>query len=421
VRILLLTVGLLLVSAGTALAVPPRPSFTVTPNTPTAGLPAQFVSTSEVTNDPPPAPPRTITSVEWDFDNDGVRDALGDTPPPYVYPDAGTKSLRMRVTDSAGEAAERVVTLRVNAAPVAQFSVSPEAPVVGQEVLFRSFSYDPGGTALFYAWDTDGDGFDDGRGETTTRTFTTAGDHEVRLQVTDADGISHMVARTVRVGPPPPDPLPIAQFAVSPTEPEVGEQVSLRSFSYDPNGELSSQRWDLDGDGDFDENVHGRTAFTVFSEKGERIVRLEVRDSNGGIQTETETIVVKPQSEDVFASSGLRLMNPFPVVRLAGSVHPRGVRVRTLEAKAPRRSTVTVLCAGKSCPSKKIVKTAKKKPVRFKSMTRFLREGVILSVSVRKGGQIGKYTRWLIRGGKLPVRKDLCLFPNRRKAARCPS
>jgi PKD repeat protein len=409
VRILLLTVGLLLLLAGTALAVPPRPSFTVTPSTPTAGFGASFDSTSEVD------PGRTVTSVLWDFDNDGTWDATGDMPAPYVYPDAGTKSLRMRVTDDALEEGERIFTLRVNAAPVAQFSISPDAPVVGQEVLFRSFSYDPGGTALFYAWDTDGDGFDDGTGDTATRTFTSAGVHQVRLQVTDAD------TRAVSVAPAPADPLPVAQFAVSPAEPEVGEQVSLRSFSYDPNGEVSSQRWDLDGDGDFDENVHGRTAFTVFSQAGERIVRLEVRDSRGGVQTETETIVVKPQSEDVFTSSGLKLMNPFPVVRLAGSVYPRGVRVRTLEAKAPRRSTVTVLCAGKSCPSKKIVKKAKRKPVRFKSMTRFLREGTLLSVSVRKSGQIGKYTRWLIRGGKLPKRKDLCLYPNRRKAARCPS
>ncbi len=142
-RILLLTVGLLLLLAGTALAVPPRPSFTVTPSTPTAGFGASFDSTSEVD------PGRTVTSVLWDFDNDGTWDATGDMPAPYVYPDAGTKSLRMRVTDDALEEGERIFTLRVNAAPVAQFSISPDAPVVGQEVLFRSFSYDPGGTALF--------------------------------------------------------------------------------------------------------------------------------------------------------------------------------------------------------------------------------------------------------------------------------
>jgi hypothetical protein len=114
-------------------------------------------------------------------------------------------------------------------------------------------------------------------------------------------------------------------------------------------------------------------------------------------------------------------MNPFPVVRLAGSVFPRGVRARALEAKTPRRATVTVLCAGKSCPAKKIVKTAKKRLVRFKAMTKFLSAGTLLSVSIRKGGQIGKYTRWRIRGGKLPKRTDRCLYPNRRKPVRCPS
>ncbi len=114
-------------------------------------------------------------------------------------------------------------------------------------------------------------------------------------------------------------------------------------------------------------------------------------------------------------------MSPFPVVRLAGSLYPRGVKVRALEARAPAQATVTVRCAGKSCPSKRIVKTADKSRVRFKAMTRFLREGTIISVSVRKGDLIGKYTRWLIRGGKLPKRKDLCLYPSRRKAARCPA
>jgi hypothetical protein len=41
-------------------------------------------------------------------------------------------------------------------------------------------------------------------------------------------------------------------------------------------------------------------------------------------------------------------------------------------------------------------------------------------VAVRKGNMIGKYTRWLIRGGKLPRRKDSCLYPGRSKPARCP-
>ena len=415
-RILLLALAALLASSAPAIAAP-IPNFSFSPTTPTVGEIVTFLPGTTPDADP-------LTTADWDFQNDTIPDVVNVPALQAVthsYPEAGIFQVRMLVRDAGGDVVNVVKPIRVNAPPVAQFSVSPRTPVAGQEVFFESFSYDPGGSPPALAWDIDGDGFDDGTGATATHTFTTPGAHTVQLRATDADGVSNIATRTVNVGPAPADPLPVAQFAVSPVEPEVGEQVALRSFSYDPNGDLSSQRWDLDGDGDFDESVHGKTAFTVFSTAGERIVRLEARDSRGGVQTETQTIVVKPQSDDMFTSSGLKLMNPFPVVRLAGSVYPRGVRVRTLEAKAPRRSSVTVLCAGKSCPSKKIVKTAKRKPVRFRSMSRFLREGTILSVSIRRSGQIGKYTRWLIRGGKLPKRRDLCLYPNRRKAARCPS
>ena len=323
-RILLLTLGVLLVLAVPATAAP-VPSYTVVPNPPIAGEPATFTSTSTATTG------QSITRVEWDFQSDGVAEVI-DTAAPFtavhIYPNAGSKTLRMSVTENplVPVTTTAYFNIDVNARPVSRFYVSPDAPATGEQVIFRSVSFDPGGAALTYAWDTDGDGFDDGTGETATRTYASAGGRLVGLRVTDSNGVSSTTFQTVNV-----------------------------------------------------------------------------------------------TAKDRFASAGLSLMNPFPVVRLAGSVYPRGVKVRALEAKTPRRSTVTVLCAGKSCPAKKIVKTAKKRLVRFKAMTRFLREGTRLSVSIRKSGQIGKYTRWLIRGGKLPKRKDLCLYPNRRKPVRCPA
>jgi hypothetical protein len=49
-----------------------------------------------------------------------------------------------------------------------------------------------------------------------------------------------------------------------------------------------------------------------------------------------------------------------------------------------------------------------------------LAAGTVITVAVRKGNLIGKHTRWLIRGGMLPKRKDLCLYPRRNRPARCP-
>ena len=314
----------------------------------------------------------------------------------------------------------RPITVASNPPPVAQFAYSPASPVVGQEVIFESFSVDVGGSIASTEWDLNYDGTTftvDRTGNRPTATFTAQGTRRIALRVRDsasppAEGITE---KQLTVGPAPASPLPVAQFSVTPPRPRVGQQVSLRSYSYDPDGSIVSQRWDLDGDGDFEENFTGKTAFTVFPKAGERIVRLEVRDSDGGVQTETQNITVTRAP-----AAGLSLINPFPVARLAGSVYPGGVRVRLLEVRTPPRSRVVMRCKGKSCPDKKITKTSRRKPVRFKVMTRFLRAGTILKVSIRKRGEIGKYTRWLIRGGKLPTRKDLCLYPGKKKGKRCP-
>jgi PKD domain len=245
---------------------------------------------------------------------------------------------------------------------------------------------------------------------------------------------------------------PKPDFTFSPSVPTVGESVT---FTPSPTRALrrATVDWDFQNDGVPDvRNAPAWEAVTYsYPQAGTFNVRMLVRRHNEDEEDEDEDdegddedvlSVVKPITvnappivgptapaigEDVLLRSfstpaGLSLMNPFPVVRLAGSLYPRGVKVRALEAKkTPPDSSVTVLCAGKSCPSKKIVKTAEKKRVRFDAMTRFLWAGTVISVSVRKTDLIGKYTRWRIRGGKLPTRTDRCVYPNRRKPVRCPA
>jgi hypothetical protein len=257
-----------------------------------------------------------------------------------------------------------------------------------------------------------------------------------------------LAAAPVAAAPPSPD------FTYSPTTPTVGQPVTFTPTTTRA-ARGATAHWDFQDDNVPDvRNVPALQAVTYsFPAAGTFSVRMWVRndhdddedDEDDDDDDEEDVIsVVKPirvtappdtrfyvnptapvLGEDVIrqslsSSAGFSLMSPFPVVRLAGSLYPRGVKVRALEARAPAQSTVTVRCAGKSCPSKRIVKKADKSRVRFKAMTRFLREGTIISVSVRKGALIGKYTRWLIRGGKLPKRKDLCLYPRRSKPARCP-
>jgi len=394
----------------------PVPSYTVTPNPPVGGRVATFTSTSITTD------PGGITDVRWDFAGGTGFEQVGN-PTTFPYGSCGPRNVRMRVSDAQGSV---VLAFTVNVVPgptppVAQFRFSPDLPLTGQEVLFESLSYDPDGRVTRYEWDFDGDGFDDGTTADVTHTFASAGGNTAQLRVFDNSCRSSVVAtQPLTVLSALANRLPVAQFAGSPLRPRVGDQVSLRSFSYDPDGSVVAQRWDLDGDGDFDENVTGNSAFTVFTTPGPRIVRLEVRDSTGAVQTVTQTIDVTALGKTDESASGPRLMYPFPVVRLAGSVVSRGARVRTLEVRAPARSRITVRCKGRSCPAKRFVKVSRSREVRFKRMARFLRAGTVIKVAVRKGGLIGKHTRWVIRGAKLPKRKDACLYPGRSKPSPCP-
>ena len=57
----------------------------------------------------------------------------------------------------------------------------------------------------------------------------------------------------------------------------------------------------------------------------------------------------------------------------------------------------------------------------FRRFERSLRFGVTLEILVFKAGEIGKYTRFTIRRGKLPVRVDMCLDAAGVRPLACPS
>lgn len=105
------------------------------------------------------------------------------------------------VVDVAFGAAEQpeVVTF----SPTADFAFVPERPVAGEEITFDgSLSFDPDGEIVKYEWDFDGDGETDATGPRVTFTFAAPGRYEVRLTVTDDDGLTGSVTRPVIVSAP---------------------------------------------------------------------------------------------------------------------------------------------------------------------------------------------------------------------------
>ena len=121
------------------------------------------------------------------------------------------------------------------------------------------------------------------------------------------------------------------------------------------------------------------------------------------------------------------LMQPFPVVRIAGTGTALGVVLSLLKVQQlPAGARITVRCRGPGCPIKSVrrVATPNKRgvaPIEFRRLEHTLRFGVTVEILISKPGEIGKYTRFTVRRGRLPERVDMCLDPARPRPLVCPS
>jgi hypothetical protein len=214
---------------------------------------------------------------------------------------------------------------------------------------------------------------------------------------------------------PPPTP-PLASFRWFPPVPQTGEPVSLVSISTDATSPITGIAWALTSSGPFQGG--GAVLTTSFSTPGAHIVRLRVIDAYDLASVATGTIKVIGRVAS--------LMQPFPVVRIAGTETASGVKLGLLRVQQmPAGAKITVRCTGRGCPIKvarRVAVSSKRgaATVEFRGFERSLRFGITLEVLVSKPGEIGKYTRFAIRRGKLPERVDMCLELAGVKPVVCP-
>jgi len=235
-------------------------------------------------------------------------------------------------------------------------------------------------------------------------------------------GASGAATFTVTPGPGiastalPPLAPPVASFRWFPLVPRTGETVSLVSIASDPTSAITGIAWALSSAGPF--HAGGTVLTTSFSAPGGHVVRLLVTNAYGLSSVATETINVVGRTASV--------MQPYPVVRIVGSQTTLGVKLRLLQVQElPAGARITVRCKGRGCPIKSVKRVAlssrQRIAVGFRVFERTLRSGVTLELLITKPGQIGKYTRFTIRRGKLPERVDRCLDPAGAKPLVCPS
>jgi len=301
------------------------------------------------------------------------------------------------------------------------FGWSPTDPTPGQVVTFTAAA-DPAEGALKYEWDLNGDGTMDQRGKTATWSYAVPGPVSVRLVGKGKGNRRGEAVHTVSVqdagGGVTPRP-PTASFAIAPATPVVNQPVLFTSTSSDPDGTIAAEVWDLNGDGSYD-NGGGATALRAFADAGDHVVGLRVTDDAGLVSFDSQslTVVPAPAPRVMTQKLGLRLLSPFPVVRIAGRITRRGTRVRLVRVEAPVGTTISVRCSGRGCPFRKQVRAVRASAksgaaasVRVRRLERLLKPGVRVRVYVTQRGAVGKYTRFRFRAGHAPARTDRCLMP----------
>ena len=179
------------------------------------------------------------------------------------------------------------VTETPNQSPTASFTADPSSGVAPLGVFFNaSNSSDSDGSIISYAWD-----FKDrntGNGSTINHAFSSAGSYNVELIVTDNEGATDSLTKTITVTQTP-NQSPIASFTANPTSGIVPLEVSFNaSSSSDTDGSITSYQWDFkDGD-----TGTGQTVNHTFSSTGSYSVKLTVTDNDGATDSLTKTITV---------------------------------------------------------------------------------------------------------------------------------
>lgn len=220
-----------------------------------------------------------IVSWEWDF-GDGATSSIQN--PIHLYVNAQIFSVSLTVTDVNGCSETISQDVEVAEAPDLDFTINPNPACLNEPTDFSGSS---GANIASWEWDF-GDGFN-ATGQNVTHAYDQAGDFSVLLTVTDNNGCSNSLAKTVTV-----NPLPNANFQhSSPTC--LGDSTQFTDFSTTPNGYIDTWVWDF-GDGNSstvnfpdDPNVEH-----LYDIAGTYLVTLTVTDVDGCIDSISREVEV---------------------------------------------------------------------------------------------------------------------------------
>jgi PKD repeat protein len=274
-----------------------KPAGLITIPVETTNLTAPIEITFDASNLPYDKTTFDIISYYWDF-GDGSQ-GPGSNVETHLYETKGNGRYEVTLTltfvnkktnEESTQSINRTVTI-ADEQIVAIISADKEEGDIPLTVNFDgSASSDPDGTIKSYAWEVDGQGFEEGD-ETFTHTFDKVGEYTVRLRVTNIDGETNIdeVKITAKLGNMP---TPVINILNSEADNKL---YTEKSYTFDatgtvsPGGSIRSYNWDF---GDGTASVKTRTAQHTFTSAGTYNVILTATDEAGVSASKEMTVQV---------------------------------------------------------------------------------------------------------------------------------
>ena len=199
--------------------------------------------------------------------------------PLHVYASAGQYTVSLTVTDSNGQTDKVSKSVTVNALPTAAFSDSQAASSLSVGFSDLSSAVSPA-TVTGWAWDF-GDG-STSTSESPLHVYASAGQYTVSLTVTDSNGQTDKVSKSVTV-----NALPTAAFSDSQAASSLSVGFSDLSSAVSP-ATVTGWAWDF-GDGS---TSTSESPLHVYASAGQYTVSLTVTDSNGQTDKVSKSVTV---------------------------------------------------------------------------------------------------------------------------------
>lgn len=281
---------------------PPEAAFRHAPARPATGQEILFTDASR-------KPDGALAEWRWDFgDGNASRGPVAR----HAYAAPGRYEVRLTVTDDWGALASVAVPVEVmDAAPLVERIVAePASPVAQQPVRLRAVAADLEGGLRGIEWDL-GDGAT-ATGAEVTHAYARSGTYDVVVVALDDAGQRGILNLTLTVR----NAAPLAALRLVDGG-YVGYPTVLEADAADPDGNVTTYAFDVDGDGRPEcVGPAPRCAWTLHG-PGMRLARLTVTDDEGGTGTAVLPLEVKDAPGGLYAPT-VRVATPAPDAVLKG-------------------------------------------------------------------------------------------------------